>query len=560
MSAFKGFSQVKLNKASKSTFDLTHDKRLTVKMGKCYPVLCLETVPSDKFNGSTEMLVRLAPLLAPIYDQILVYIHFFFVPCRLLWDEWEEFITGGRLGVGIDPVTAPVMPQIDIGYYMENYPTLFGKSTLMDYLGVPVIPHVGETFADYDTRGLNMMPFAAYGLIWMEYYRDRNFLADTYLGGLPLTSGMDATAAYTDLMVLRNRSYMHDYFTSALPFTQRGEEVLIPLDGAVTYLQQSIVKRSDTGEAMSNSDLLLGTQDPTTSYPPGTLATYNGYTGGDGPGEGVTAARIENIESISNISTTINDFRSAYALQVWLERNAIGGSRYTESTQAHFGVRPQDSRLQRPEYIGGGRINVKISEVVSTAYSQNAADDTVPLANMAGHGVTYGNTNNFNYFCTEHGFIMGILSIMNPPSYHQGLPRMFMRRSFLDYPWPTFAKLGEQRVEAYEVFMNGVSMDPESSDDGYELFGYQSRYADWKYVANTNHGDFHDTLLFWTLTRDFADIPTLGPDFNDFDTTTQERIFAVNGDSDNFWIYAHNKVTVNRPLPYFGQPNTLGFV
>lgn len=559
MSNYKGFSRVKMTAPQKSTFDLTHDVRLSAKAGYLIPVLTMEAVPSDKFNGSSEMLVRMAPLLAPIYDQVLVYVHYFFVPNRLLWDEWETFITGGRLGAGVDPPFAPAPPYILMGQMMTYDPNIFGKSSVADYMGVPILPVTGEVASDYNNLQFDVMPFLAYSCIWFNYYRDRNFVTDDDYT-FPYPSGEMTAVEAANHMNLFKRNYMHDYFTSALPFTQRGQEVLIPMDASVSYLQQSIVKRSDTGATMENSDLLLGTQDATTSYPPGSLATYNGYTGGAGPGEGVTAARIENIEDISNISTTINDFRSAYALQVWLERNAVGGSRYTESTQAHFGIRPQDSRLQRPEYIGGGRINVKISEVLATANSLDADDNVVPQANMAGHGVSYGNTNTFNYFCTEHGFIIGLMSIMVPPSYHQGLPKMFRRREFLDYPWPTFAKLGEQQVDVAEIYADSTTLTPDPDTGILPEFGYQSRYADWKYIPNGNRGDFHDTLLFWTCTRDFATAPELGLLFNEFDTTTVNRVFAVQDGTDNFWIYVHNKITVSRPLPYFGTPNTLGFV
>jgi len=178
---------------------------------------------------------------------------------------------------------------------------------------------------------------------------------------------------------------------------------------------------------------------------------------------------------------------------------------------------------------------------------------------MAGHGLTYGNTNQFKYFCTEHGFIIGICSIMNKPSYQQGLPRMFQRKSFLDYPWPTFAKLGEQTVEKYELYANVANLT-ENVDGVYPLFGYQSRYADWKQIMNSNHGDFHDDLMFWTATRSFSSSPTLGETFLQFDPTTVDRMFAVQESGvSKFWCYINNQVSVRRPLPYFGTPNTLGF-
>lgn len=541
---YGGFENVQLQKPQKSMFDLSHYKRSSTKMGRLTPVLITECVPSDVFRGSSEILVRVAPLLAPIYDSLIMYVHFFFVPNRLLWEDWEEFITGGRLGVGIDPVEAPIPPYWLIEGILTNVPESCSKSGLLDYLGVPVFVDLPGFVnpAQYAGIKLDAMPALAYQKCYMDWYRDRNYIPDDLME-FPVASGELPNYEATEL---RLRSYMHDYFTSALPFVQRGEEVLMPLagTGSVTYLAASEWKKADGSLAAS------GTVDLSQTLPgPKTFMQD----------ADVDPIRVENIDEVSldASSVSINDFRSAYALQVWYERNAIGGSRYNESTQAHFGVRPQDSRLQRSEYIGGGRVQIKIAEVVSTAYS-NDGEVTVPLGNLGGHGLGYGNTNQFNYFCAEHGFIIGIASIMNPPSYHQGLPKMFRRRTFLDYPWPTFAKLGEQQVDKAELFASAANLT-EDADGQIPLFGYQSRYADWKFIASTNHGDFHDTLLFWTLTREFGSSPVLGQSFVEFDETTQERIFAASANDDNFWLYVSNFVTVRRPLPYFGTPNNLGF-
>lgn len=544
--SYKGFTEVELNRPKQSYFDMTHRKRSSTRMGRLTPIFCKEAIPGDVWNNSSDILTRLAPLLAPIYDQIICFVHFFFVPNRLLWEEWEEFITGGRLGAEAAPDEAPIPPYFDLQDYMDaGYDN---SSSLGDYLGLPIFNELGYTAVEYAGVKIDVMAFAAYQKAYMDYYRDRNFVADDLLT-FPLPSGEIAFPnGYADL---RTRSYLHDYFTSALPFTQRGGEVLIPVDASVTYLRQSIVKRSDTGATLTNFDLLLGTQT-TPTYPPGSLGFSN-----DGGATEQTAGRIENIDSISNTTTTIGDFRSAYALQVWLERNAIGGSRYTESTQAHFGVKPQDERLQRAEYLGGGRIDVQIQEVVAPNWSNDGTAD-VPAGNLGGKAIAYGNTNQFRYFCPEHGFIIGILSYMNPPSYHQGVPRMFRRKTFLDYPWPTFATLGEQQIDKAELWGSPENLT-EDTDGQLPLFGYTSRYADWKWEPSTNHGDFHDTLLFWTLTREFTDSPVLSEEFNLFDDSTQDRIFAVGGAQDNFWLYIQNKCGVKRALPYFGKPNTLGF-
>lgn len=550
MSTFKGFNSVELRKPQRSTFDLSEDKRLSTQMGYLYPIMYKECIPSDNFNGDTEMLVRLAPLLAPIYDQVQVFVHYFFIPYRLLWDEWETFITGGQFGPS-DAVTPPVVPQINIQDILTENVMAFNKSTLADYLGVPLLndlPNAPDP-VDWSTAFIDAIPFAAYQKIWYDYYRDRNFVEDNVLT-LPMPSGTVAAGVPSfdfnaNFMTLRPRCYKHDYFTSALPFPQRGAEVIVP--SSVTYLDQSLYRAPGGGDFIAPSGSI--------NYQEITPGTAEGrVTASILPGT-VVPAQIVNIDTVGPL---VNDWRTAYALQVWLERNAVGGSRYTESIQAHFGVRPQDARLQRAEYIGGGMLPIKIAEVVATAWSENATPANVPQGNLAGHGIAFGDTRGFKWFCPEHGAILGILSIVNPPSYHQGLPRHFRRRTFLDYPFPTFAKLGEQEVFDWEIYAASVNLADPAAGETWSVFGYQSRYADWKTGRNTSHGDFHDTLLFWSLTFDFGITPPLDESFTQFDPNIENRIFAAPV-VDNFWIYLHNRVFVKRPLPYFGTPNTLGF-
>lgn len=551
---YKGFNTVELRRPKRSSFDLSHEKRGSSTIGRLTPILCKEAIPGDVFTGSSEILLRLIPLLAPIYDRIKLYVHFFFVPNRLLWEEWETFITGGRLGVGVDPLTAPIPPRVDIGAAMTAIPGCFHSTRTDDLstmLGVPNFIDIDPDIGDWNGKFLDVMPHAAYQRIWMDYYRDRNFDADNVLGSIemPLPSGTQNAGQFALYLNTKQRAYAHDYFTSALPFTQRGEEVLMPIElGGLAPLYANPPAAGATSVTLSGikqpGAVAVGMQavvDQSGVEPAGTDLWVRG-------------------EDFDGTSTSINDFRSAYALQVWLERNAVGGSRYTESTQAHFGVRPQDSRLQRPEYLGGGVIPVKISEVVSTAWSTDAADQAVPQANMAGHGITYGNTNGFKYFCPEHGFIMGIASIMPVASYQQGLPRMFRRGTFLDYPWPTFARLGEQEVADYEIYTTPESLTPDA-DGEYPAFGYQSRYADWKWEPSTNFGAFRDTFLFWTLTRVFDTPPILGVGFNYILTGMDDRIFATDTSltADRYLLYIHNNLHVKRALPYFAAPNTMGF-
>lgn len=532
MSTYKGFTSVQLRAPEQSRFDLSHERKLSTRMGKLTPIFISEVIPNDTFRCSSEIMMRLAPLIAPIMHRVNVFVHFFFVPNRLLWNdkEWETFITGGRTGVE----ATPVPPYATIQYILQRSKGHLEKGSLSDYLGIPRIPDADAT--SWANRRLNLMPHAAYYRCWYDYYRDRNFIQDnTYL---PLSSGQNHDTAKIDaLFETKYRSWQHDYFTSALPFTQRGAEVLMPLDGTgtVTYLSTSEAKRSSDGGVPSLGSLDIGAS--------GTLRDI-----------GNIPVRVENIDSIevNTSDVSINDLRRAVRLQEWLERNALAGSRLNESIMAHFGRRTSDARLQRAEYLGGGKVNVQISEVVTTAFSSDQDENVVPVGNMAGHGISFGNTNYFKRNFEEWGFVVGIMSVMPTSAYMQGVPRMFTnRQTFLDYPWPAFAHLGEQEVYDSEIYFDPNTWPAFGEEQ--EVFGYQSRYADWKYMPSTVHGDFRGDLDFWHLARSFEDVPALGAEFNTFEDVLQDRIFAVSG-VDTLWCYIYNKVSVTRSLPYFGTP------
>lgn len=530
MGTYKGFTSVELRKPKRSMFDLSHERRLSTRMGKLTPIFISETMPNDTFKVNSEVMLRLAPLIAPIMHRVNVFVHFFFVPNRLLWSGWEAFITGGRLGTE----TPPVPPNSVIQTVLARGLNHLDLKSLADYLGVP--PLADAASASWASRPIDLMPFAAYYKTWYDYYRDRNYVADDTI--LPLPSGTMATAATIDaLFGMKTRAWEHDYFTSALPWVQRGNQVLLPMTGSgnVTYLNQSNLIKTAGGPAANGAISVAG--------------------GGGGIVDSAAAAsRVENISSISftNTQITINDLRRSVRLQEWLERNALAGSRYNESIMAHFGRKTSDSRLQRAEYLGGGKVAVKISEIVTTAFSQDDAAATVPPGNMAGHGLTFGNTNKINYNCEEHGFVLGIMSVMPTSGYMQGIPRMFLgRRTFLDYPWPSFAHLGEQEVSKYEIYFDTTNYP--TPPTAAPVFGYQSRYADWKYMSSSSHGDFRSSLDFWHLTRKFASSPTLGDTFVKFEDALQDRVFSV-ASVDTLWCYIYNNCKVVRSLPYFGTP------
>lgn len=528
MGKYKGFSQVELKRPGRSTFDLSHEKRISSRIGKLTPVLVVETMPNDTFDGSSEVLVKLAPLIAPIYHRLNLYVHYFFVPNRLLWENWEPFITGGRLGEAVTvPPVPPAASGVDIGGEGQE---LLNVGSLADYLGIPPVPDIDLIDPGWANQSFDLMPFGAVYRCWYDYYRDRNYVPDDTI--LPMVDGI--TGPYVQpLMTTRYRCWEHDYFTSAQTTTQRGQEVLMPLEGTGRLMYKVV----DDTPASAQKYVAIDALD-------GGLVTADIAN----PIGGAEKVYLK----LDSSEVSINDLRRANRLQEWLERNQLAGSRYNESIMAHFGRKTSDGRLQRAEYLGGGKAVIQISEIMTTAYSEDAGAAVVPPGTPAGRGSTYADTNNFSYNCEEHGFVIGILSVLPTSGYMQGLPRMFQQRNtFLDYPWPTFAHLGEQEVYENELYMVPATMPVDRTTQ--PIFGYQSRYADWKYIPSSSHGDFRTTLDFWHLTRLFGSTPILGNQFVTFDDALQDRIFNVSG-VDTLWMYVYNKLSVKRSLPYFGTP------
>lgn len=539
MSKFAGFNQVELRKPERSTFDLSHESRVSSRIGRLTPIFISETLPNDTFNGSTEVMLNLAPMIGQIFQRINLFVHFFFVPTRQLWPEpagWETFITGGRLGEAVS--SPPVPPFFDVDDVLTTGGDFLNKNSLADYFGIPNVP---DTAPGWAGKRISALPFAAYAKCYEDYYRDRNHVPDQTFWK-PLHAGENDNTFYGAMMQLQTRAWEADYFTTSLPWTQRGAEVLMPIEGTgtVSYLPTSFITGVDGTTPPAAGDLQ-------------TEAVLGQFRDSAG-----TNSQMQNIDEvfISASSVSINDTRRAFALQTWLERNALAGSRYNESIMAHFARKTSDGRLQRVEYLGGGKAVIQVSEVMTTAYSEDAAAAVVPPGTRAGQGSAYATTNRFSYNCEEHGFVIGILSVMPSSGYMQGWPRMFFaRNTFLDYPWPSFANLGEQPVYVAEIFVdpaNGSNL-PVAGDMDIAVFGYQSRYSDWKFMHNTAVGDFRDTLDYLHLVRKFDVAPDLNADFVILENSLQDRVFNVSG-VDNLWMYIYNNVKVKRSLPYFGTP------
>lgn len=526
----KIFDVVSMRRPKRNKFNLSHDRKMSFNMGDLVPCLVQEILPGDSFRVNTETMIRFAPMIAPIMHRVDCTIHYFFVPNRLVWSEWEDFITGGREGT-----STPVHPQIQMTQGMAEA-GVFLPGTLWDFMGLPTFPTT-QTF-NVSPPTVSALIFRAFQTIYNEYYRDQNLEAPI---DVQKTSGIVSGGQATILTTMRKRAWEKDYYTSALPWAQRGPEVLMPISGtgAVEYMPFSNVIDTATGNPV-NTNQLLGT----TAGQAGRLQHKD-----DVPTAG-SNARVENIEEVTfdNASTTINEFRRAVRLQEWLEKNARGGARYIEQILSHFGVRSSDARLQRPEYLGGGKTPVQVSEVLSTF---QANDGEIPQANMAGHGLSVGRSNTFKRSFEEHGYVIGVMSVLPRTAYQQGAPRSFFRFDKFDYFWPEFAHLGEQEIRNEEIYLDPNL--PPTFNKG--TFGYTPRYSEYKFSTSTVHGKMRDELAFWHMGRIFQSAPALNGGFVTSDPTT--RIFAVGDDDptvEHLYCQMHHNISALRPMPYFGTP------
>jgi len=546
-------NDIYVKKPRKNNFDLSHEVKMTGNMGNLYPCYIQDVIPGDSYKVNTQQLIRFSPLLAPMMHNIDFKLDYFFVPYRLVWDEWKDFITGGEDGNDL-----PSYPRFTVANnsIASSY---LAKGSLADYMGIP--PYVAGTAGAWQNintsaaADIDILKFRAYQLIYHEYFRDQN-VGTEYEQYSDSGVQADSGSRLTDQLTLRKSNWQKDYFTSSLPFLQRGGEVTLPLGD----LAPRVYGDYDSLSSLSVDRTALRrpySEDPAGWITSGSLvADGGGYLDmSDGTNANVDVSASHAVDLSSATGATINELRKASALQEWLELMARAGSRYREQIYAIFGERIQDYTVQIPKYLGGGKTPIMISEVLSTYSDASTAgtgsSENRPMGDMAGHALALGDNIGFTESFDEHGVILGLCRIIPKSSYVQGLTKFWQKFDKFDHYFPQFANLGEQEVYNQELYVKG---DTGSTKDK-AIFGYQQRYAEYKYAENRVAGDFRDTLDHWELSRRFTDYPVLNQSFIECDDSETNRIFAINDSTDKIWMSLYHKVSAVRPIPYFSNPS-----
>ena len=542
---------------SRSRFDRSASLKTSFNAGDVVPFFLEEVLPGDTFSVDTSKVVRMQTLLTPMMDNVYLDTYYFFVPNRLVWDHWKEFCGENTESAWI-PQTEYTMPQIT-----SPADTGWSVGTLADYFGIPT-----------GVAGLSVsaLPFRAYALIMNEWFRDQNLQDPLVVPTDDSTvAGVNSGTFVTDV-AKGGKPFIaakyHDYFTSALPAPQKGPDVAIPVAQAASYpvypLARSVSPsgadslkwQKRDGSNFNYNSSQYGVFGLSSAFSDGASASdstiLNQVEVGPNSVQDVIPANLWAVADGNAAAATINQLRLAFQIQKFYERQARGGSRYTEVVRSFFGVTSPDARLQRPEYLGGNRVPINVNQIVQQSGTESSG---TPQGTVVGQSLTTDKHSDFTKSFTEHGLIIGVMVARYDHTYQQGLNRLWSRKDKFDFYWPVFANIGEQAIKNKEIFAQGTDKDN-------EVFGYQEAWAEYRYKPNMVTGEmrsaYAQSLDVWHLADDYSTLPSLSDSWIREDKANIDRVLAVTSAVSNQFfadIYVKNYCT--RPMPMYSVPGLI---